>query len=162
TLLRRSLVESGERGSTFTLQAMVLEYITDRVVKTVADEIVAGHPVVLVEQPLIKAQAKEYVRQTQERLIGAPIVQRLNSEQTSRRTELQLVELLATWRGRSAAEQGYGPGNAINLLRLLRGDLRGVDLSQLAIRQAYLAVVELQEANLVGSHLTETVLAEGV
>ena len=34
--------------------------------------------------------------------------------------------------------QGYGPGNLVNLLRLMRGDLRGIDLSGLTIRQAYL------------------------
>src|SRR5262249_43373981 len=129
TLLRRSLVEPGEPGSSFTLQSMVLEYVTDRLVETVADEIVGGHPVVLVEQPLIKAQAKEYVRQIQERLIGAPILQRLNDQHTDRGAELPLVELLETWRGRSAEEQGYGPGNAVNLLRLQRGNLRGMDLS---------------------------------
>jgi WD40 repeat protein/transcriptional regulator with XRE-family HTH domain len=160
-LLRRSLAEPGERRSTFTLQSMVLEYMTDRLVESAADEIVRGQPVVLVEQPLIKAQAKEYVRETEERLIGAPILQRLNDQYTDGGTELQLLELLETWRGRSAEEQGYGPGNAVNLLRLLRGNLRGMDLSRLAIRQAYLAVVEIQEANLVGADLAETVLAEG-
>ena len=36
-----------------------------------------GQPVLLVEQPLIKAQAKQYVRLTKERLIGTPILQRL-------------------------------------------------------------------------------------
>ncbi len=35
-----------------------------------------GQLVVLVEQPLIKAQTKDFVRQTQERLIGGPILQR--------------------------------------------------------------------------------------
>jgi hypothetical protein len=75
TLRRRSLVEQGERGATFTLQPMVLEYVTDRLVETVADEIERGEPMLLIEQPLIKAQAKEYVRQAQERLIGMPVLQ---------------------------------------------------------------------------------------
>jgi WD40 repeat protein len=48
----------------------------------------------------------------------------------------------------------------VNLLRLLRGDLRGLDLSRLAIRQAYLADAEAQDARLVDAHLAETVLAE--
>ena len=66
----------------FTLQSMVLEYVTDRLVETVADEIERGAArACCVEQPLIKAQAKDYVRQTQERLIGAPILQRLQSRE---------------------------------------------------------------------------------
>src|SRR5262249_42678413 len=48
----------------------------------------------------------------------------------------------------------------VNLLRLLRGDLRRRDLSRLAIRQAYLAEVDAHDASLVDSHLAETVLAE--
>src|SRR5262249_3082350 len=50
--------------------------------------------------------------------------------------------------------------NVVNLLRLLRGELCGLDLSRLAIRQAYLAEVDAQDASLVGAHLAETVLAE--
>ena len=160
TLRRRSLVERGERGATFTLQSLVLEYMTDRLVETAADEIERGQPVVLVEQPLIKAQAKDYVRQTQERLIGAPILQHLTARLGRRGAEERLLALRSNWRGRPAPEQGYGPGNVVNLLRLLRGHLRELDLSQLAIRQAYLAQVDAQHASLADAHLAETVLAE--
>jgi hypothetical protein len=160
TLRRRSLVERGERGSTFTLQSMVLEYVTDRLVETVADEIGRGQPVVLVEMPIIKAQAKDYVRETQERLIGAPILQRLNDPHGEAGTESRLLALLDGWRGRPAAAQGYGPGNLVNLLRLLRGNLRGMDLSRLALRQVYLQGVDAQDASLARTHLTEAVLDE--
>src|SRR5207253_5833868 len=47
-----------------------------------------------------------------------------------------------------------------NLLRLGRGNLRGLDLMHLALRQAYLAGVETQDASLAGSHMSEVVLAE--
>ncbi len=109
TLRRRSLVERGERGATFTLQSMVLEYVTDRLVETVADEIARGQPALLVEQPLIKAQAKDYVRQTQERLIGGPILQRLNARQTQEGTEGLLLALLDGWRGRRRKSRAMGP-----------------------------------------------------
>jgi hypothetical protein len=139
---------------------MVLEYVTDRLVESVADEIERGDAVTLVELPLIKAQAKDYVRQTQERLIGEPIVQRLNATHSGAGAEQLLLALLDGWRGRPAAVQGYGPGNVVNLLRLLRGDLRGLDFSRLALRQAYLQGVEAQGASLAGAHLSEAVLAE--
>jgi WD40 repeat protein len=160
TLRRRSLVERGPRGATFTLQSMVLQYFTDRLVETATDEIDSGQAVLLVEQPLIKALAKDYVRQTQERLIGTPILQRVLTRHSQRQTESRFLELLDSWRGRSAADQGYGPGNVVNLLRLLRGDLRGIDLSRLALRQLYLQGVDAQDASLVGTHLTEAIFAE--
>ena len=48
----------------------------------------------------------------------------------------------------------------MNLLRLLRGDLRGVDLSRLWLRQVYLQEVDAQDASLAHAHLVEAVLAE--
>jgi WD40 repeat protein/transcriptional regulator with XRE-family HTH domain len=161
-LRRRSLIERAKTagGAALTLQSVVLEYMTDRLVETGADEIARGQPVLLVEQPLIQALAKDYVRQTQERLIGEPILQRLRAEGGAGRAEQRLLALIEHWRGRPPKEQGYGPGNVVNLLRLLRGELRGLDLSRLAIRQAYLAEVDAQDASLVDAHLAETVLAE--
>src|SRR5712691_4173983 len=161
-LRRRSLVERAETAgrAAFTLQSVVLEYVTDRLVEEVADEIARGQPVLLVDQPLIKAQAKDYVRQTQEHLIGEPILQRLNAESGHRGAERWLLALVDGWRNQPEADQGYGPGNVVNLLRLGRGNLRGVDLTHLALRQAYLAGVEAQDASLTGSHMSEVVLAE--
>ena len=65
----------------------MLEYVTDRLVEEVADDIARGQPVRLVDQPLIKAQAKDHVRSTQERLIGEPILQQLELESGHGATE---------------------------------------------------------------------------
>src|SRR5258708_39113392 len=115
---------------------------------------VGGQPLRIVEQPLIKAQVKDYVRQTQERLIGAPVLRQLKADHGDAGAEQMLLALLEGWRNRPHVAQGYGPGNAVNLLRLLRGDLRGLDLAGLAIRQAYLAEGEAQDASLARAHLS--------
>jgi WD40 repeat protein/DNA-binding XRE family transcriptional regulator len=160
TLRRRSLVEPGERGATFTLQSMVLEYTTDLLVETAVDEIERAQPKLLLELPLIKAQAKDYVREAQQRLIGTPILERLKTKHDTQEVERMLLALLEGWRTRRQAEQGYGPGGVINLLRLLRGDLRRLDLSGLSIRHAYLRDVEAQDASLAGADLAGAVLAD--
>jgi WD40 repeat protein/transcriptional regulator with XRE-family HTH domain len=149
----------GARGS-FTLQPVVLEYLTDRLVQAVAAEIAQTQPALLVSHALLKATARDYVRHSQERLIAQPLLERLRATSDVGTVERQLLKLLEAWRGRPAEEQGYGPGNAVNLLRLLRDDLRALDLSRLAIRQAYLADVEAQDASLAGAHLAAVVLAE--
>jgi hypothetical protein len=58
-LLRRSLVERDETAgpAAFTLQSVVLEYVTDRLVEEVSDDIARSHRLLLVEQPLIRATA---------------------------------------------------------------------------------------------------------
>src|SRR3989454_10457745 len=71
-LRRRSLVERGQRPGSFTLQAVVLEFVTDRLVEEASQEIVQGRLQLLREQSLSQAQAKDYVRQTQEWRLPAP------------------------------------------------------------------------------------------
>jgi WD40 repeat protein/transcriptional regulator with XRE-family HTH domain len=150
----------GGAGGSWTLQPVVLEYVTDRLGMAVAAEIADAQPTLLVSHALLKATAKDYVRHSQERLIAQPLLERLRATGGSAAAERRLVELLEAWRGRPAGDQGYGPGNVVNLLRLARGDLRGLDLSHLSLRQAYLAEVEAQDASLAGAHLAEAVLGE--
>jgi hypothetical protein len=142
------------------LQSVVLEYVTDRLVEEVSDEVTHNRPLLLENQPLIKARARDYVRQTEERLIGVPLLEHLTMHHGEAGTEQRLLSLLDAWRAQPAAQQGYGPGNGVNLLRLLRGNLRGVDLSRLAMRQVYLAEVDAQDASLIGAQLADAVLAD--
>ncbi len=163
-LCRRALVERAETpgAAAFTLQSAVLEYVTDRPVEDVAEKIGRAHPALLVEQPLIQARAKEYPRHTQEPLIGTPILERLKARQGEDGTARRLLDLLDGWRRWSPADQGYGATTAINLLRLLRSDPRGLGLFRLALRRVYLAQLDAQDARLVDAHLAESVLAEAL
>jgi transcriptional regulator with XRE-family HTH domain len=162
SLRRRSLVERTDtvHAPGLTLQSVVLEFVNDRLVDSAIDEIAHEQPVLLLKQPLIKAAAQDYVRQTQERLIGSPILERLKAKYGQAGTEQQLLTLLGGWRGRSEAEQGFGPGNVVNLLRVLRGNLCGLDLSHLVIRQGYLAETEAQDASVANAQLDNAVLAD--
>ncbi len=78
-LRRRSLVERGHRRGSFTLQSVVLEYATARLIAEGASEIEQGRLARLIEHGLELATAREYVRQTQTRLIVAPILANLRS-----------------------------------------------------------------------------------
>ncbi|HZO28667.1 MAG TPA: helix-turn-helix domain-containing protein [Chloroflexota bacterium] len=160
-LRRRSLLERTERGPFFGLHSVVLEYVTDELIEDVAHELAVGEPVRVLRQPLVKATGKDHVRRSQDRLIAAPIVERLVTTcRSAQAADQRLLDLLDAQRGRPFDDQGYGPGNLVNLLRLLRGDLKGVDLSGLSIRQAYLQDVEAQGASLAGARLSEVVLGE--
>src|SRR5262249_31059522 len=94
-LRRRSLLEHGEPGGTFTLQPVVLEHVTDRLVANVSREIADGAPALLVSHALVKAKAKAYVRRSQERLIVAPLLERVAvSQGGALAVEPRLVGLL--------------------------------------------------------------------
>jgi len=160
SLRRRLLIERGAGQATFTLQSVIMEYLTDRLVEQVCTEIVDGRLALLRTHALVQATTRDYVRRSQERLIAMPLLEQLASA-VGDIAEQRLLQLLERWRGSSPAEQGYGPGNVVNLLRLMRGDVRGLDFSDLVIRQAYLQEVEAQDARLSGATLTQAVLGEG-
>jgi WD40 repeat protein/DNA-binding XRE family transcriptional regulator len=184
-LRRRSLIERGKRPGSFTLQSVVLEYVTEVLIAEGSREILQGRLNRLIQHSLEQAHAKEYVRQTQERLLVAPLLAELQTVGTGsaqdtiptapvRRATLlptstptasveeQLLSLLDQLRGGSDTVQGYGPANLIALLQLQRGHLSGLDLSQLFIRGAYWQNIEMQDTSLAGSRMRDTVFAEAV
>ena len=168
---RRSLIERGKRGGSFTLQSVVLEYVTGVLIAEGSREIQQGLLARLIEHGLSQATAREYVRQTQERLLLSPLLADLSSIPQRRapgaaqepRTaqpfsvEQQLLSVLGELRGQEDSTQGYGPANLIALLRVLRGNLCGLDLSQLCIRGAYFQGIAMQDAKLSGTMLRDTV-----
>jgi WD40 repeat protein/transcriptional regulator with XRE-family HTH domain len=159
-LSRRSLVERGQQAS-FSLQSVVMEYLTDELGERFSKEIVLGEPQHLRQVALAQAQAKDYVREIQVRLLVQPLLKRLRAELgANAQVEAHLLRLLAQFRVEDAATQGYGPANVITLLKALRGHLRGLDLSRISIRGAYLQGVELQDATLACALLQECVLTE--
>jgi WD40 repeat protein/transcriptional regulator with XRE-family HTH domain len=159
-LRRRSLLERGQQAS-FSLQSVVMEFLTNTLCERLAEEIVLGNPQQLRRVALEQAQAKDYVRQTQVRLLVHPLTLRLRAELgEDGLIEEHLLRLLALFRTEDAATQGYGPANVISLQKDLRGHLRGLDLSHLALRGASLQGVQMQDANLSGALMRECVFTE--
>jgi WD40 repeat protein/transcriptional regulator with XRE-family HTH domain len=160
-LVRRSVIERGQRAGSFTLQSVILEYVTARLIAVASREIEEGGLVRLIEHGLCKAQAKEYVRETQERLFVVPLLTRLQSTLRGHaEVEARLLWLLDQLRGRNQTSQGYGPANLVALLRMLRGDLHGLDFSRLALRGVSLQGVEMQDTTLAEATLQDSVFTE--
>lgn len=93
SLLRRSFIE--KEGEQFFLQPVVLEYVTDQLVHYASREIETQTPERLRMHSLVKAQAKDYIRQMQERLIVEPLAEQLLIKfGNSREIERQLKAML--------------------------------------------------------------------
>src|SRR5258707_939496 len=160
-LRRRSLLERGKRQGSFTLQSVVLEYATAQLIAEASSEIEQGRLARLIEHGLALATAREDVRQTQQRLIVAPILARLRNVYPQRtEVEEHLLALLDQLRARADYAQGYGPANLLALLREHRGHLRGLDLSQLVMRGASLQGVEMQDTTLAGVTVRDSTFSE--
>src|SRR5438132_6496129 len=133
-LHRRSLIERGQRLGSFTLQSVVLEYVTAHLVAQASEEIVQGRLALLIQYGLSQAQAKDYVRQTQERLLVAPLLVRLESASLGPSdVEERLRFLLDQLRSWNQDAQGYGPAKLVTLLRRLPGRMRGLAVWRLGL-----------------------------
>ena len=160
-LRRRSLIEQGHRAGSFTLQSVVLEYATARLIMEGSREIEQGQLVRLIEHGLCQAQAKEYVRQAQEQLLVAPLLAQLQGTYQGRaKIEVHLLRLLDQVRSQDQTAQGYGPTNVVTLLRALRGHLRSLDLSRLALRDVFLQGTDMQESTLSHAIMQGSVFTE--
>jgi hypothetical protein len=158
-LLRRSLIERSALG--FTQQPVVMEYMTEQLVEQIDQEIIQEKPSMLIDYALAKAQTKDYVRESQVRVILEPIADRVRSTfKSSARIEQKFKRLLNKVREKHAPSSGYAAGNIINLLSQLEVNLAGYDFSHLTIWQACLQDVTLHEVNFAQADLSKSVFAE--
>ncbi|OUL37663.1 hypothetical protein BV372_01505 [Nostoc sp. T09] len=170
SLRRRSLIEkatptlidkSEKISAFFTLQPVVMEYITDRLIEEVCQEIASGEVALLMSHPLMETSAKDYVRDTQIRLIIKPIIDRLiNIFLIKKNLENNLIKILNSLRDKFTVTSGYAGGNIINILCQLKTDLTSYNFSHLAIWQAYLRGINLHHVNFAKSDLRKSVFTE--
>ncbi|MGV2831361.1 WD40 domain-containing protein [Myxosarcina sp. GI1(2024)] len=159
SLQRRSLIE--KTASAVTQQSVVMEYVTNKLIKQVCAEVISGKIDLFNSHALIKAQAPDYVRESQIRLILQPVIERaiaiLDSPEN---LENFLRLLLDKLRSKSQPVKGYAGGNILNLLCQLGVDLTGFDVSRLTIWQADLQEVNLRSVNFANSDLAKSVFSE--
>ncbi|MBD2363667.1 hypothetical protein H6G36_21150 [Anabaena minutissima FACHB-250] len=159
SLLQRSLIEKS--GEYFFLQPVVMEYTTQRLVEQVCQELVGEKSVCLrlfQTHALIKATAKDYIRETQKQLIVQPLLEQLLLDLGSQqKLVILLQDVLEQQRHQVLILAGYAGGNVLNLLAHLQVDLQGYDFSNLSIRQA-----DLQGVNLAGVNFQNTAFDQSV
>jgi WD40 repeat protein len=159
SLVRRSLIEQSAGG--FSLQPVVMEYVTERLVKQVSEEISRDTQLLnlLHRHALMQATVSDYIQEIQVRLIVQPIIENLLSVLGSQqRIEQRFREILEEQR--QISQPGYIGGNLFNLLVHLKTDLRGWDFSGLSIWQADLRQVSLPDVNFQDVNLVKSALAE--
>jgi WD40 repeat protein len=158
-LIWRSLIE--QQGGRYTQQPVVMEYVSDRLVEQIYEELATLKFSLFLSHALLKTTVKDYVRESQDRLILQPIAIRFcPSLPDCAVLELQLKEAIAVLRNTDARLSGYGGGNLVNLCLKLRIDLTGYDFSCLNIWHAYLQNVNLHRVNFSQADLAKSVFAQ--
>jgi WD40 repeat protein len=159
SLRQRSLIEMN--SANFTQQPVIMEYVTDQIVEKFSEEVVSGKVELLMRYALIKAQAKDYVRESQTRLILEPISERIRAVfNTKEVAKEKIVQILLKLRKEHSSVPGYGAGNILNLLCQLKIDLTGYDFSNLTVWQAYLRDANLHHVNFAHADLENSAFIE--
>jgi len=139
-------------GKQFTLQNVIMEFASNRFIERVRQELQSQQLDLFNTHALIKATAKEYVRETQIRLVLKPIVDGLNQ------LDKQLATLQQIVRNQPQLSSGYSSGNLLNILGYFNFDIRSYDFSCSTIRQAYLKSKHLHSINFSDSHFVSLAL----
>ena len=186
SLIWRSLIE--KQSGTYTQQPVVMEYVTKRLIEQITCEIIqASSPLppslgqhslasytdvgsdrcspatlpLFRSYALIKATTKDYIRESQIRLILEPIAEQLYINfGCLKAIEQQLQKILKLLQDSQKPLSGYGGGNLINLAHHLQIDLTGYDFAHLTVWQAYLQGANLHEVNFAHSNLTKSVFTQ--
>ena len=160
SLAWRSLVEkskpdlSQKNEASFTQQPVIMEYLIDQLLHKIQEELITGQINWFNQYSLIKAQAKDYIRESQTQLILKPISDYLQLHFNCILDIEHLCQrILTTFRNPHRDHPGYVAGNIINLLIYLKVDLSGYDFSRLTIRQAHLQGSQLPQVNFSQSNL---------
>ena len=180
----RSLIE--KRSGQYTQQPVVMEYVTDAIVEQVCTEFFElvqsgnlgspkvkklsipyssdaspSHLPLFCSHALLKTTVKDYVRESQERLILAPIVVNLSAHISSKVTlEKKLKGILKWFQSRSTLSASYGGGNLLNLCCHACVDVSNYDFSHLTIYHAYLQRVNLRYVNFLGANFVKSVFTK--
>ncbi len=159
SLRRRSLIENTELG--YTQLPVLREYIINRLIDKICQEIKTEQIKLLNSYSLCKATTNDYIRETQVRQIITPLLERLVQELGGKRNvENKLKQIISNCQQQSPKAPGYLGGNIINILCELETDLTNYDFSDLTISQAYLHGVQLHHVNFANSDLSKSVFSE--
>ncbi|MEO1591696.1 MAG: WD40 repeat domain-containing protein, partial [Cyanobacteria bacterium J06632_22] len=180
SLENRSLVDIQQAGEAFTLQPAVMEYVTQHLIRQVSRKL--GHlsennaPLTnssneLNSHALLKAEASDHVRGLQQKFIVQPIKDELVQQTGSlkaAKTHINALLQNCHQQQHDPTQNGYLVGNLLNLLTQFSQDLKEAvfsettTLSELTIRQAYLADADLSAAKFHNCRLDKSVFKENL
>ncbi len=141
----RSLIE--RQQSHYTQKPMLMEYVTNSLIKTVVNEIINKKICLFGRYALLKNNVNEYIREAQRRLILKEVATQLQAAlNSSEQVEAQLQEILLLLHG-SSDQSVYAAGNLLNLCCHLEIGLTGYDFSGLTLRHVDLQGQFLQGVN---------------
>jgi WD40 repeat protein len=174
-----------ERSVTkFTLQPILIEYMTEQVIKQVGDavmfsqskfknyitddfidkiseEIINNIIKLLNTHALLKALAKDYIREVELRLIVNPIINLLTIRLGNKdHIEQKLKQIILILQNNFPGKAGYAAANIFHLLCQLNTDLTAYNFSNLSFHQTHFQGVNLYNTSFVNSNIFKSTFTQ--
>ena len=145
--LLKSRLPLERSGNRFTIQPVLIEFMTEILIHHAEDELISTNFKILNTHALLKALSKDYIREIQIRLVLNRVHERLKSTFGEQSEEYLKRTVLKKIRDVFHTKPGYAAGNVLNILCQIGGDLSGCDFSNLFICQGYFREANLQNTN---------------
>ncbi|MEO0770190.1 MAG: BTAD domain-containing putative transcriptional regulator, partial [Cyanobacteria bacterium J06649_4] len=160
----RSLIEN--RANTYTQQPVVMEYVISSLLDAVGDELLNANTFssksyrrsFLNCYALTKTTVKDFIRESQGRLLLDPLVDLLRREVPD--PAQRIFHFFKSLQGLTPLDAGYAAGNLINLGHRLEADFTDQNFSNFVVRHAYLQPVPLQGIDFSGTLFKESVFSQ--
>ena len=159
SLRRRSMIEPSGPAR-FWLQPVIMEFTIDQLIENIHGEITHLKPQLLISCALLNAHAKDDIRNSQMRLILAPIARWLAADLGEEGRTDTLKKLLNHLREMKLQAGEYAVGNLLNLLNQMNTDLSSYDFSDQIIRHAFLQGVTLAGVNFANATFVDSVFTD--
>jgi WD40 repeat protein len=134
TLQRALPVEQNING--FSLQPVLIEYFTDRLVDQVAEAVRARDITAIRKHAVLKALAVDYIKETQRRVIVKPIAERLRESMADVNLHEDFVAILDALRTSHQRDHSYAGGVLLNIILTDDDEATPYDFSDITIRLA--------------------------
>lgn len=158
SLSRKIPLERKNNG--FLLQPVLIEFLTEKIVSEATAEVIADPIYFLLDFCLCKATSKDYIRETQDRLIVQPVVEQLAYQVGVGESLNKLIKNRLNSIDRTQRSPNYFAGNLLNILRHCTRDFSNIDLSRLFISQANFQGLTLHKTDLGFSILKNCIFTQ--
>lgn len=161
SLNRKLPLEKSEKDKRVTLQPVLMEYVTEKIINKINEELETKELTLFNTHALLQAQAQDYVIHSQIRVILEPIKQYLLERfKTQPNLERHFQSILCQTQEKNPLTPGYIGGNLINLFCHLQTNLKGYNFSHLTIWQANLKGLSLHNVDFSHCHFKNTVFTQ--
>ena len=135
------------RAEQITLETVFLEAIREKFVEEVEKEIIQDKFFLFHTHALVKVESKNYLKESQLRLLVRPLLDRLNNIYGNERNIRNKLTKILSYIRDNHYIHGYVGGNIFNLLTYLKSNLDSYDFSRITLRQTDFKTSNLTNVN---------------